>query len=94
MSQVTTKHSLCPYYIKRFNLRNCNCRCGEDADDGILHYLFWCPLLSNHRTLLRPGLSIPQVLQDKRKVQEAKTILNVLFLHHQDIFEYDQDDPT
>ncbi|GBL72614.1 Retrovirus-related Pol polyprotein from transposon 17.6 [Araneus ventricosus] len=68
LSQITTNHGLCPYYLKRFHLRNCNCRCGEDTDDGVHHYLFLCPLLDNYRSILRPGLSIPQVLQDKSKV--------------------------
>ncbi|GBN25120.1 Retrovirus-related Pol polyprotein from type-1 retrotransposable element R1 [Araneus ventricosus] len=30
LSQVVTNHGLCPYYLKKFNLRECNCRCGED----------------------------------------------------------------
>ncbi|GBM67589.1 hypothetical protein AVEN_73716-1 [Araneus ventricosus] len=28
MSQIVSNHGLCPHYLKRFNLRNCNCRCG------------------------------------------------------------------
>ncbi|GBM42200.1 hypothetical protein AVEN_36884-1 [Araneus ventricosus] len=87
LSQMVTNHGLCPHYLKRFQLRACNCRCGEDQDDGIQHYLFWCPLLSSERSLIRPGMSIQQILQDKNKTREAKSNLNYLFSHQQDIFE-------
>ncbi|GBN41241.1 Retrovirus-related Pol polyprotein from type-1 retrotransposable element R1 [Araneus ventricosus] len=69
LSQMVTNHGLCPYYLKRFQLRDCNCRCGEDQNDDIQHFLFWCPLLSSERSLLRPGMSIQQILQDKRKIR-------------------------
>ncbi|GBL76019.1 hypothetical protein AVEN_234332-1 [Araneus ventricosus] len=84
---MVTNHGLCPHYLKRFQLRACNCRCGEDQDDGIQHFLFWCPLLSSKRSLIRPGMSIQQILQDKNKIREAKSILNYLYSHQQDIFE-------
>ncbi|GBN91955.1 hypothetical protein AVEN_103955-1 [Araneus ventricosus] len=87
LSQVVTNHGLCPHYLKRFNLRACNCRCGEDIEDGIQHYLFWCPLLDSSRSLIHPGMSIPQILQNKNKIKEVKSILNFLYGHQQDIFE-------
>ncbi|GBN97535.1 hypothetical protein AVEN_125371-1 [Araneus ventricosus] len=89
LSQVLTNHSLCPQYLKRFNLRACNCRCGEDTDDGIQHYLFWCPLLDSRRSLRRPGMPIPKILQNKNQFNEVISILNFLFGHQQDIFEED-----
>ncbi|GBM96074.1 hypothetical protein AVEN_111463-1 [Araneus ventricosus] len=87
LSQVVTNHGLCPNYLKRYNLRECNCRCGEDADDGIQHHIFWCPLLDSCRSLIRPGMSIAQILQEKNKTKEVKSILNFLYSHQQDIFE-------
>ncbi|GBM67253.1 hypothetical protein AVEN_213588-1 [Araneus ventricosus] len=92
LSQIVTNHGICPQYLKKFNLRACNCRCGEDTDDGILHYIYLCPLLSSQRYLIRPGLSIPHLLQDKLKTNEAKSILLYLFNHQQDIFDQDTEE--
>ncbi|GBN05557.1 hypothetical protein AVEN_34823-1 [Araneus ventricosus] len=92
LSQVVTNHGLCPYYLKKFNLRECNCRCGEDVDDDILHYIFRCPLLDSQRSLIRPGQSVLQILQDKHRTKEVKSLLSFLFLHQQDIFEQDPED--
>ncbi|GBO39061.1 hypothetical protein AVEN_10835-1 [Araneus ventricosus] len=92
LSQVTTNHGLYPHYLKRFNLRESNCRFGEDANEGIQHYIYWCPLLDSCSSIIRPGVSIGQILQDKNKIKEFKSILNFLYNHQQDIFEQESVD--
>ncbi|GBN35894.1 hypothetical protein AVEN_131878-1 [Araneus ventricosus] len=47
--QVATNHGLCPFYLRRFNLRNCSCRCGENSEDDIMHYVAKCHLLAHMR---------------------------------------------
>ncbi|GBN95195.1 hypothetical protein AVEN_146808-1 [Araneus ventricosus] len=63
-----------------------------DVDDDILHYIFRCPLLDSQRSLIRPGQFVLQILQDKHRTKEVKSLLSFLFLHQQDIFEQDPDD--
>ncbi|GBM54982.1 hypothetical protein AVEN_82530-1 [Araneus ventricosus] len=62
------------------DLRECNCRCDEDVDDDILHYIFRCPLLDSQRSLIRPGQSVLQILQDKHRTKEVNSLLFFLFL--------------
>ncbi|GBO02953.1 hypothetical protein AVEN_108554-1 [Araneus ventricosus] len=51
-----------------------------------------CPLLDSQRSLIRPGQSVLQILQDKHRTKEVKSLLSFLFLHQQDIFEQDPED--
>ncbi|GBN85865.1 hypothetical protein AVEN_233285-1 [Araneus ventricosus] len=37
--QMATNHGLSPQYLRRFNLRDCSCRCGEDQHDDVLHFV-------------------------------------------------------
>ncbi|GBN00035.1 hypothetical protein AVEN_249271-1 [Araneus ventricosus] len=85
--QAVTNHGLCPYYLKRFNLHDCNCRCGEDSQDGIHHFLFWCPLTQHPRKFLKPGMDIVQAISDPRGTKEIRTILSFVYQRQMDLFE-------
>ncbi|GBM15696.1 hypothetical protein AVEN_262870-1 [Araneus ventricosus] len=87
MSQIVSNHDLCPYYLKRFNLRNCNCRCGEDTQDDILHYIYNCPMFSHIRSLIRHDTPITKIISHQGLAAEAKGILRELFQHQEEIFE-------
>ncbi|GBM75744.1 Retrovirus-related Pol polyprotein from type-1 retrotransposable element R1 [Araneus ventricosus] len=60
--QVAKNHGLCPHYLRKFNLRDCSCRCGEDQDDTVLHYATTCPILSHLRKTIKHNSSALQVL--------------------------------
>ncbi|GBN56198.1 hypothetical protein AVEN_67338-1 [Araneus ventricosus] len=86
LAQATTNHGPTPYYFKKFNLNDCNCRCGEDSDDGILlYYILSCSLLGHLRNSIRPGDQMAQLLQNKRTVHEIKAILHALYHQQSDI---------
>ncbi|GBL86388.1 hypothetical protein AVEN_164558-1 [Araneus ventricosus] len=87
VTQAMTNHGLCPYYLKRFNLRDCNCRCGEDTEDGIHHYIFWCPLVQHLRKLNRPGMDVAQAVSHPKRVQEIRSALSFVYTNQSDIFE-------
>ncbi|GBN85068.1 hypothetical protein AVEN_195820-1 [Araneus ventricosus] len=84
VTQLVKTHGLCPHYLKRFNLKNCNCRCGENTQDDIRHYIFTCPLTGNLRKLIRHDTPISQVLADKRLTAEVIYILRELYQRQQD----------
>ncbi|GBO05289.1 hypothetical protein AVEN_144492-1 [Araneus ventricosus] len=87
LAQATTNHGPTPYYFRKFNLKDCTCRCGEDSEDGVLHYILSCPLLDHLRHTIRPGDSMGQLLQRKRAVLEIKTMLHTLYHQQSDIIE-------
>ncbi|GBL91988.1 hypothetical protein AVEN_102556-1 [Araneus ventricosus] len=89
LAQATTNHGPTPYYFRKFNLKDCNCRCGEDSEDGVLHYILSCPLLGHLRNSIRPGDSMVQLLQNKRSVLEIKAMLHALYHQQSDIIELD-----
>ncbi|GBM29623.1 hypothetical protein AVEN_130098-1 [Araneus ventricosus] len=88
LSQILTNHGLYPHYLKRFNLRNCNCRCGKDMQDGILHYFFVCPLFHHIRTNIQHDTPVTKIISTPKLATEAKTILKEIYMHQQDVFEF------
>ncbi|GBM66784.1 hypothetical protein AVEN_74328-1 [Araneus ventricosus] len=89
LAQGTTNHGPTPQYFRKLNMKDCHCRCGEDAEDGVFHYILRCPLLSHLRNSIRPGDSMVQLLQNKRSVLEVKTILHTFYHQQTDILELD-----
>ncbi|GBM96342.1 hypothetical protein AVEN_182476-1 [Araneus ventricosus] len=87
ISQLVTNHGLCPQYLKRFNLKNCNCRCGEDTQDDVPHYVFSCPLTSHLRTSIKRDTRISQILADKRLETEVVQILSYVYHQQESILE-------
>ncbi|GBM25419.1 hypothetical protein AVEN_245826-1 [Araneus ventricosus] len=72
ITQLVTNHGLCLHYLKRFNLKNYNCRCDEDTQDGIYHFISICPLTSQYRKFIKYNTPVSQILSDKRFAVEVK----------------------
>ncbi|GBN72870.1 hypothetical protein AVEN_125196-1 [Araneus ventricosus] len=53
LAQTTTNHGPTPYYFRKFNQKDCTSRCGEESEDGVLHYILSCPLLGHLRNSIR-----------------------------------------
>ncbi|GBM66416.1 hypothetical protein AVEN_13012-1 [Araneus ventricosus] len=94
--QAVINHGLCPFYLKKFNLQDCNCQCGEDSQDGTPHFILWCPQVQHLRKFLAwimsipglmPGMDIIQAISDSRGIQEIRTILSFVFQRQMDLFE-------
>ncbi|GBN90281.1 Putative protein in type-1 retrotransposable element R1DM [Araneus ventricosus] len=85
--QAVTNHGLCPHYLRRFNLRSCSCRCGEDERDDIQHYIFTCPLLGHLRKRIRHGDDILRVLSHPILREEMRTLLRTVYLKELNIFQ-------
>ncbi|GBN95199.1 hypothetical protein AVEN_146812-1 [Araneus ventricosus] len=76
--QAVSNHGLCPQYLRRFNLRRCSCRCGEDEHDDIHHYIFRCPLLGHLRRRIHPDVHILRVFSHPILREEMRTILRTV----------------
>ncbi|GBN90283.1 hypothetical protein AVEN_79039-1 [Araneus ventricosus] len=87
--QAVTNHGLCPQFLRRFNLRNCSCRCGEDNHDGIHHYIFQCPLLGHLRRKIKNDTPLLAVLFHPALREEMRSLLKTVFSNEIDIFQED-----
>ncbi|GBM10026.1 hypothetical protein AVEN_24008-1 [Araneus ventricosus] len=87
ISQAATNHGLCPFYLRRFNIRACTCRCGEDASDNIHHLIQFCPLLSHLRGRIKPSHSLLHILSNKSTAAELVNILSFVQEHESEIFQ-------
>ncbi|GBN35898.1 hypothetical protein AVEN_131881-1 [Araneus ventricosus] len=85
--QAVSNHGLCPQYLRRFNLRTCSCRCGEDERDDIHHFIFTCPLLGHLRKRISPGDDILRVLSHPILREEMRTLLRTVYLNESNIFQ-------
>ncbi|GBO27514.1 hypothetical protein AVEN_100242-1 [Araneus ventricosus] len=85
--QAVSNHGLCPQYLRRFNLRSCSCRCGEDEHDDIHHYIFRCPLLGHLQRRIHPDVHILRVLSHPILREEMRTILRTVYLNERNIFQ-------
>ncbi|GBL73689.1 hypothetical protein AVEN_230683-1 [Araneus ventricosus] len=65
ITQAATNHGLCPSYFRRFNIKACTCRCGEDTTDNIQHYAQHCPLVSHLRSKISPSHSFLHIISNR-----------------------------
>ncbi|GBN38383.1 hypothetical protein AVEN_157444-1 [Araneus ventricosus] len=87
--QVATNHGLCPFYLRKFNLRACSCRFGENLEDDIMHYVTTCHLLGHLRTHINRRCTPFQILTSHPLREEMRRILRYVFAHERDIFQND-----
>ncbi|GBM54903.1 Putative protein in type-1 retrotransposable element R1DM [Araneus ventricosus] len=87
LTQAISNHGRFPSYFRRFNIKDCTCRCGEDTSDDILHYIFHCQLVAHLRSRIRPTLTLPQVISDKRMAKELCSIIQFVNDHEEDILQ-------
>ncbi|GBN95193.1 hypothetical protein AVEN_146806-1 [Araneus ventricosus] len=85
--QAVSNHGLCPQFLRRFNLRNCSCRCGEDNLDDIHHYIYRCPLLGHLRERIKPSTPILSILSHPALREEMRSLLKTVFGNERDIFQ-------
>ncbi|GBN91931.1 Putative protein in type-1 retrotransposable element R1DM [Araneus ventricosus] len=85
--QAVSNHGLCPQYLRRFNLRSCSCRCGEDERDDIHHYIFTCPLLGHLRRRIKQGDDILRILSHPVLKEEMRMLLRTVYLNEPNIFQ-------
>ncbi|GBM78815.1 hypothetical protein AVEN_239067-1 [Araneus ventricosus] len=85
--QLATNHGLSPHYLRKFNLRDCSCRCGEDQEDMVLHFVIKCPLLSHLRNSIKFNSTVLQVLTHPTLRREMRSILRHVYLHERDMFQ-------
>ncbi|GBO11482.1 hypothetical protein AVEN_134502-1 [Araneus ventricosus] len=89
ITQALTNHGRFPSYFRRFNIKECTCRCGEDTSDDALHYIYHCPLVTHLRNRISPSHSLPQIISDIRMAQELGRIINFVNSHQDDILQLD-----
>ncbi|GBM20384.1 hypothetical protein AVEN_222092-1 [Araneus ventricosus] len=65
ITQAATNHGLCPFYLRRFRIRACTCRCGEVTSDNMPHLIQFCPLLSHLPVHIKPSHSLPRIISNK-----------------------------
>ncbi|GBN91928.1 hypothetical protein AVEN_235978-1 [Araneus ventricosus] len=87
--QIATNHGLCPFYLRRFNLRNCSCRCGENVEDDVMHYVTKCPLLAYLRKYLKGNSTPLQILSTPALREEMRKILRFVYNNESNIFQTD-----
>ncbi|GBO35020.1 hypothetical protein AVEN_6463-1 [Araneus ventricosus] len=86
LSQAASNHGHFPRYFRRFNIKDCSCRCGEDVSDDVLHYIHHCPLVAHLRNRISSSHSLPQI-SDKLMSQELCAIINYVNTHQDDILQ-------
>ncbi|GBM76615.1 hypothetical protein AVEN_196752-1 [Araneus ventricosus] len=85
--QAATNHGLCPFYLRRFNIKACTCRCGEDTSDNILHFIQHCPLLCHLRFHINPTHSTLHITNNSLTSKELVSIRNFVQERENDIFQ-------
>ncbi|GBN90278.1 Putative protein in type-1 retrotransposable element R1DM [Araneus ventricosus] len=90
ITQALTNHGRFPSYFRRFNIKDCTCRCGEDVSDDALHFIHHCPLVSHLRHRISQTHSLPQIIADKLKSIELCTIIQFVNTHQDDILQLDE----
>ncbi|GBO18209.1 hypothetical protein AVEN_100019-1 [Araneus ventricosus] len=85
--QVATNHGLCPQYLRKFNLRDCSCRCGENSEDNVLHLVTRCPILSHLRQFIKRDTTSSQILMQPHLRREMRKILHFVHQNESVIFQ-------
>ncbi|GBO04047.1 hypothetical protein AVEN_221869-1 [Araneus ventricosus] len=85
--QVATNHGLCPQYLRRFNLRDCSCRCGEDQYDDVLHLVAKCPNLAHLRQAIKRDATSLQFLSQPHLRREMRKILHFVHKNESAVFQ-------
>ncbi|GBN66604.1 hypothetical protein AVEN_255597-1 [Araneus ventricosus] len=87
ITQATTNHGLFPSYFRRFNIKACTCRCGEDTTDDILHYAHHCPTVSHLRNKISSSHSLLHIISNRETSKELTSILQFIHEHEEDIIQ-------
>ncbi|GBM84635.1 hypothetical protein AVEN_135626-1 [Araneus ventricosus] len=87
ITQAVTNHGLCPFYLRRFRIRACTCRCGEHTSDNMPHLIQYCPLLSHLRAHIKPSHSFLHIISNRSTSTELVSIVNYVQEHKNDIFQ-------
>ncbi|GBN73720.1 hypothetical protein AVEN_170819-1 [Araneus ventricosus] len=85
--QVATNHGLCPQYLRKFNLLDCSCRCGEDSEDDVLHFVARCPILSHLRQFIKRDTTSLQILMQPHLRREMRKILHFVHKNESVVFQ-------
>ncbi|GBO26516.1 hypothetical protein AVEN_271892-1 [Araneus ventricosus] len=85
--QVVTNHGLCPHYLRKFNLRDCSCRCGENAEDDIMHFVTKSPIPAHLRRNIKGNSTPLQVFSHPTLRDEMKRILQFVYHNEREIFQ-------
>ncbi|GBN61632.1 hypothetical protein AVEN_76392-1 [Araneus ventricosus] len=87
ISQAATNHGFCPYYFRRFNIKTCTCRCGEDSTDDNQHYAQFCPLTSHLRIKIRATHTLRHIITNSDTSKELSSILQYVQENEGEIFQ-------
>ncbi|GBO14056.1 Retrovirus-related Pol polyprotein from type-1 retrotransposable element R1 [Araneus ventricosus] len=90
ITQAVSNHGRFPSYFRRFNIKTCSFRCGEDTADDVLHYAFFCPLVAHLRHRINSSHSLLQVITDRVMAKELCFILQYLNEHEEDIIQLEE----
>ncbi|GBN34562.1 hypothetical protein AVEN_247616-1 [Araneus ventricosus] len=85
ITQAATNHGFCPSYFRRFNIKACTCRCGEDSTVDIQHYAQFCPLTSHLRNKICSTDSLRHIIANSDTSRELISILQ--YVHEGEIFQ-------
>ncbi|GBN71134.1 hypothetical protein AVEN_242873-1 [Araneus ventricosus] len=87
IAQAATKHGFCPSYFRRFNIKACTCRCGEDSTDDIQHYAQFCPLTAHLRVKIRSTHSLRHIITNSDTAKELSSILQYVQENEGEFFQ-------
>ncbi|GBN61407.1 hypothetical protein AVEN_48318-1 [Araneus ventricosus] len=87
ITQAATNHGFFPSYFRRFNIKACTCRCGEDSSDDLQHYAQFCPLTSHLRNMIRSTHSLRHIIANRGTSRELISIIQYVQENEGEIFQ-------